>query len=169
MGYASLRACVDDLERTGQLRRIDVELDPHLEVAEVQRRVYAAGGPALYFGRVRGTQFPMLGNLFGTLERARFIFRDALRSVERLVELKEDPSRAWKRPLRYAGVPWTTLTMLPKRARHAPVLARETSIAQLPQLVSWPDDGGAFITLPQVYTEDPEARESGHVPRTALG
>src|SRR5262245_9920080 len=102
MGYSSLRACVDDLERIGQLRRIDVELDARLEIAEVQRRVYTAGGPALYFSRVRGTSFPMLGNLFGTLERARFIFRDALRSVERLFELKVDPSRAWKRPLRYA-------------------------------------------------------------------
>src|ERR1700759_3820926 len=130
MGYASLRACVDDLERAGQLRRIDVELDPHLEIAEVQRRVYAAGGPALYFARVLGTQFPMLGNLFGTLERARFVFRDALRSVERLVELKVDPSRAWKQPFRYAGVPWTTLTMLPKRTRSAAVLAHETTISQ---------------------------------------
>ena len=148
---------MDDLERIGQLRRIDVELDARLEIAEVQRRVYAAGGPALYFSRVRGTKFPMLGNLFGTIERARFIFRDALRSVERLVELKVDPSRAWKRPLRYAGVPWTALTMLPKRALSVPVLACETTISQLPQLISWPDDGGAFITLPQVYTEDPEA------------
>jgi 4-hydroxy-3-polyprenylbenzoate decarboxylase len=95
--------------------------------------------------------------LFGTLERARFIFRDALRSVERLVELKVDPSRAWKRPLRYAGVPWTALTMLPKRSLGVPVLACQTTISQLPQLISWPDDGGAFITLPQVYTEDPDA------------
>lgn len=157
MGYSSLRACVDDLERIGQLRRIDVELDARLEIAEVQRRVYAAGGPALYFSRVRDTQFPMLGNLFGTIERARYIFRDALCSVERLFELKVDPSRAWKRPLRYAGVPWTALTMLPKRTRSAPVLAQRTTISKLPQLISWPDDGGGFITLPQVYTEDPEA------------
>ena len=157
MGYPSLRACVYDLERSGQLRRIETELDARLEIAEVQRRVYAAGGPALLFERVRGSKFPMLGNLFGTLPRARFIFRDALKSVERLLELKVDPSRAWKRPLRYAGVPWTALTMLPKPARGLPVLANETTLSALPQLVSWPDDGGAFITLPQVYTEDPEA------------
>lgn len=157
MGYTSLRACVRDLERTDQLRRIDVELDPRLEIPEVQRRVYLAGGPALYFPRVRGSGFPMLGNLFGTLERARFVFRDALRGVERLFELKVDPSRAWKRPLRYVSVPWTALSMLPKRALSVPVMARETAISKLPQLVSWPDDGGAFITLPQVYTEDPEA------------
>ena len=47
MGYASLRECVADLERTGQLVRIDQEVDPHLEAAEIQRRVYQAGGPAL--------------------------------------------------------------------------------------------------------------------------
>jgi 4-hydroxy-3-polyprenylbenzoate decarboxylase len=157
MGYASLSSCVRDLERHGQLRRIEVEVDAHLEVAEIQRRVYAAQGPALYFTRVKGTRFPLLGNLFGSLPRARFIFRDALRAVERLLELKVDPSRAWKRPLRYAGVPWTALTMLPKRAHSWPVLAHEIRVSELPQLVSWPDDGGAFITLPQVYSEDPLA------------
>jgi 4-hydroxy-3-polyprenylbenzoate decarboxylase len=157
MGYASLRACVDDLQRTGQLKRISVEIDARLEAAEIQRRVYAAGGPALYFERVKGTRFPMLSNLFGTMERARFIFRDSLSAVERLMELKVDPSRAWKRPLRYAGVPWIALSMLPKPAAGIPVLAHETTISELPQLVSWPDDGGAYVTLPQVYTEDPDA------------
>jgi 4-hydroxy-3-polyprenylbenzoate decarboxylase len=157
MGYRSLKACVDDLERSGQLKRIDAELDPRLEVAEIQRRVYAAGGPALLFTRATGSRFPLLANLFGTLERSRFVFRDALRSVERLLELKIDPSRALKRPLRYAGVPWTALTMLPKRTRHAAVMANETTISGLPQIVSWPEDGGAFITLPQVYSEDPVA------------
>src|ERR1700748_1952203 len=128
MGYRSLKACVDDLERSGQLARVDVELDPRLELAEIQRRVYAAQGPALLFTRVRGSQFPLLSNLFGTLERSRFVFRDALRSVERLLELKIDPSRAWKRPLRYAGVPFTALTMLPKRTGRAAVMANETTI-----------------------------------------
>jgi len=157
MGYRSLSACVDDLRRTGQLASIDSEIDPRLEVAEIQRRVYAAGGPALLFTRVKGSQFPMLGNVFGTLARARFVFRDALRSVERLLELKIDPASAWKRPLRYVGVPFTALTMLPKRAWHAPVMANQTTISALPQLVSWPMDAGAFVTLPQVYTEDPDA------------
>jgi 4-hydroxy-3-polyprenylbenzoate decarboxylase len=157
MGYSSLRACVDDLQRAGQLRRITCELDPHLEIAEVQRRVYAAAGPALYFERVKGSAFPLLSNLFGTLPRSRFIFRDALRGIERLLELKVDPGRAVRQPLRYLGVPWTALTMLPKPARGVPVLANETSLRALPQLVCWPRDGGAFITLPQVYSEDPEA------------
>ena len=159
MGYASLKACVDDLEQNGHLVRIDAELDPHLEIAEIQRRVYAAGGPALYFARVKGTPFPMVTNLFGTLERARFMFRDSLEAVGRVIELKVDPGAAMKRPWRYLGVPRTALTMLPMRTRKAPVLEGTTTLSALPQLKSWPDDGGAFITLPQVYTEDP--REPG--------
>ena len=64
MGYASLRACVLDLERTGQLVRIDDEIDPHLEAAEIQRRVYQAQGPAILYTRVKGCHFSMVSNLF---------------------------------------------------------------------------------------------------------
>jgi 4-hydroxy-3-polyprenylbenzoate decarboxylase len=100
----------------------------------------------------------MVSNLFGTLERARFIFRHTLESVRRLVELKVDPSAALKRPLRYLGAPFTALHMLPMRTGGGPVFAHECRLSELPQLVSWPDDGGPFVTLPQVYSEDPDAR-----------
>jgi 4-hydroxy-3-polyprenylbenzoate decarboxylase len=156
MGYASLRACVADLERTGQLVRIGIEIDPHLEAATIHRRVYASGGPALLFERVKGCAFPMVSNLFGTLERTRFLFRDALEAVRHLVELKIDPAAFWKRPWRYRDVPRAVWHTLPKTTRRAPVLARETTIRQLPQLVCWPGDGGAFVTLPLVYSEDVE-------------
>ena len=66
MGYRNLAECVRDLERTGQLVRIESEIDPHLEAAEIQRRVYQAGGPAVFYARVRGCRFPMVSNLFGT-------------------------------------------------------------------------------------------------------
>src|SRR5262245_12991915 len=102
MGYRNLRECLHDLERTGQLVRIDEEIDPHLEAAEIQRRVYAAQGPAVYYARVKGCRFPMVSNLFGTIERTRFIFRDALAAVRHLVELKIDPIQFWKHPLRYS-------------------------------------------------------------------
>src|SRR5262249_28182085 len=88
MGYRHLRACVLDLERHGHLRRIEAEIDPYLEMAEIHRRVYQAGGPALYFARVKGCAFPMVSNLFGTPQRTRFLFRDTLDSVRRLVQLK---------------------------------------------------------------------------------
>ena len=74
MGYRTLKACVDDLAAAGQLVRIEEEIDPHLEAAQIQRRVYAAGGPALYFARVKGCRFPMVANLFGTLARVRAHF-----------------------------------------------------------------------------------------------
>ncbi|HEY3395533.1 MAG TPA: UbiD family decarboxylase [Lacipirellulaceae bacterium] len=157
MGYRTLRECVDDLERHGQLLRIDVEVDARLEVAEIHRRVCAAGGPAVLFTRVRGGRFPMVSNLFGTIERARFMFRDSLERVRRLVELKLDPTAALRRPLRFAGATRGALTMIPRFVSRAAVTAHQTTISQLPQQVSWPEDGGAFITLPQVYTEDVRA------------
>ncbi len=155
MGYRTLRDCVADLERTGQLLRIDEEVDPYLEMALIHRRVYEAGGPALYFPWVKGCAFPMVSNLFGTLERTRFLFRDTLRAVRRLVELKIDPSVFWKDPWRYRHLPSTLWHTLPRRVRTGPILTHETTIRQLPQLQCWPRDGGAFITLPLVYTEDP--------------
>lgn len=154
MGYRNLQECVADLERSKQLIRIDAEVDPHLEVAEIQRRVYQAGGPALLFTRAKACRFPLLANLFGTIERTRFLFRDTLGAVRRLVELKIDPACLARNPWRYRGAPFTALHMLPKFVSHGPVLANETTIDQLPQIVNWPDDGGAFITLPQVYSED---------------
>jgi len=157
MGFHSTREVVDALERTGQLLRITQEIDPDLEAAEIQRRVYDAGGPALLFANVRGSRFPMVSNLFGSMARARFIFADSLEAVGRLVELKVDPTRPLKNPLRYLGVPWTALTMLPRKVGSGPVLQGKARISDLPQLKSWPDDGGAFITLPQVFTEDPES------------
>jgi 4-hydroxy-3-polyprenylbenzoate decarboxylase len=154
MGYPNLRSCVADLERTDRLVRIEREIDPYLEMAEVHRRVYAAGGPALLFARVKGCAFPAVSNLFGTLERTRFLFRDTLAAVRHLVELKVDPSAFWKAPWRYRDVPGTLLHALPRFVREGPILAGDTTLRQLPQLVCWPRDGGPFVTLPQVYTED---------------
>jgi 4-hydroxy-3-polyprenylbenzoate decarboxylase len=166
MGYRTLRDCVDDLERHGQLERVEAEVDARLEVAEIQRRVSAAGGPALLFTRVRGCRFPMLGNLFGTIERARFLFRDCLDSVEQLVRLKIDPAAALRRPWQFAGAARSAACMLPQSVSRGAITANQTTVAQLPQQVSWPDDGGAFVTLPQVYTED--VREPG-LRRSNLG
>ena len=156
MGYRSLRECVDDLARTGQLIRLDQEIDPFLEAAEIQRRVYQVGGPALLFQRVQGCRFPMVSKLFGTLERTRYLFRDALEAVRHLVELKIDPLQFARNPCRYRDVPRTLWSMWIRRQSSGPVLDQQTQIDQLPQLVSWPNDGGPFITLPQVYTEHPD-------------
>ena len=135
MGYSSLHACIADLERTRQLVRIDAEIDPHLEAAYIQRRVYQAGGPAVYFARVKGCRFPMVSNLFGTIERTRFLFRDSLAAVRHLVELKVDPSAFWRSPWRYRDVPRSLWHLRPKRVKSGPTLAHETTIDQLPRSV----------------------------------
>ena len=155
--YRSLRQCVDDLEATGQLRRIGTAIDPNLEIAEIQRRVYRAAGPALLFTNVVGCRFPMLGNLFGTIDRARYIFRDSLDRLRRLVSLQVDPSDMMRRPRLYLKAPADALLTRPRRVRRGPVLDCETTLSDLPQLKSWPDDGGAYITLPQVYSEAPDS------------
>jgi 4-hydroxy-3-polyprenylbenzoate decarboxylase len=157
VGYRSLQECVLDLERTKQLVRIDAEIDPRLEMAEIQRRLYQAGGPAILFTRPKGCRFPMLGNLFGTLDRARFLFRDRIEAVRRLVDLKVDPANFWRSPWKYRGVFRSLWHLRPKYVRRGPILDAQCSVRELPQLVSWPNDGGAFVTLPQVYTEDTDA------------
>lgn len=154
MSYRSLRECVDDLARHGQLIRIDTPVDAHLEAAAIHRRVHAAGGPAVYFANVTGCRFPMVSNLFGTIERTRFMFRDALAGVERLIQMKLHPEEALKRPWRYGRAPFDAAYMRPKLVSRGPVLDSEVQIADLPQLQSWPADGGPFVTLPLVYTED---------------
>jgi len=155
MGYRNLQQCVRGLERTGQLVCIHQEVDPNLEVGAIQRRVYQAQGPALLFTNVKACAFPMLGNLFGTLERTRFLFRDTLDDIRRLVTLKVDPLALLKEPFGALEVPFAALHLIPKKIASGPILDHTTSIDRLPQLKSWPDDGGAFITLPQVYSESP--------------
>jgi len=124
-------------------------------MGEIQRRVYAAGGPALLFTRPKGSSFPMLGNLFGTLERTRFIFRDTLPAVERLVALKLNPAIALRDPAAVLGAAPSAFHLLPRFVWGGPILDHEITIDQLPRLVSWPNDGGPFVTLPQVYSESP--------------
>lgn len=153
MGYKNLRQCVNDLEKHKQLIRIDAEIDPYIEMGVIQRRVYENGGPALLFTNVKGCKFPMLGNLFGTMERTRFIFRDSLKTIEALVRAKLNPKDVIKDPSLMFKIPFGALRLMPKKVADGAVLECKANLSDLPQLVSWPMDGGAFITLPQVYTE----------------
>lgn len=157
MHYSSLRDAILDLERHGHLLRIREEVDPNLEMAEIHRQVYDRGGPAILFERVKGSPFQAASNLYGTNERTAFLFRGTLERVKRVIELKKDPTSLLKKPGRYLSAPLTALSALPMKSRFgSPVTWGETTIDQLPQVKSWPMDGGAFVTLPQVYTEDPD-------------
>jgi 4-hydroxy-3-polyprenylbenzoate decarboxylase len=160
MSYKSLRAALSDLERTGQLIRINTELDPDLEMAEVHRRFYDAGGAALWFQNVKGSPFTAASNLYGTKERTRFLFRHTLERVQKVIELKADFGNFFKKPSRYLGTPFTALNGLPKKPWFSkPILYGETTIDKLPAIKSWGMDGGAFVTLPQVCTMPLDSRD----------
>ena len=154
--YRCTEDCIRDLDKTGQLIRVQEEVSPYLEMAELTRRVYKAGGPALLFEQVSGTPFRSVSNLFGTVDRGRYIFRKTLSSVKAAVRFKADVRTAFTSLKNLFSLPLAALHSLPIYTRSAPVLACETTVSKLPQIVSWPLDGGAFITLPQVLSEDPE-------------
>lgn len=154
MAYKSLSECIQDLDRTGQLVRIREEVDPFLEMAEIHRRVNQADGPAILYEKVKGSPFPAASNLFGTTKRARYIFRDTLEDVKKLVRLRAEAGEFFRRPFSYARVPWVALKALPLKVSSGPVLHGRTRLGSLPQVKCWPEDGGAFVLLGQVYTEN---------------
>ena len=161
MAYRSLRECVEDLERIGDLRVVEVEVDPRLELGMIQRRAYAAQAPALLFTNLKGCRYPALANLYGTEKRARFVLRHGFRAVEAIIGLKADPESLLRSPLK---APLAVLRLLaggihavpvPVSRKDAPVLATRIEKNELPGVVSWPQDGGPFVTLPIVYTQSP--------------
>jgi 4-hydroxy-3-polyprenylbenzoate decarboxylase len=155
MAYSSLEACLIDLEKHRHLVRIKEEVDPHLEMAAIHLRVYEAGGPALLFENVKGSRFRAASNIFGSLDRSKFIFRDTLDNVKKLIEHKSDPIKALKSPLKNFSTGLAALKALPlKNPSDKPILYEQVRISDLPLIQHWPMDGGAFVTLPQVYTED---------------
>jgi 4-hydroxy-3-polyprenylbenzoate decarboxylase len=155
MAYSNLEACLLDLERNGQLLRIKEEVDPHLEMAAIHLRIHEQKGPAILFEKVKSTKFRAASNIFGTLERSEFIFRDTLSQVKKLIEIKIDPVAALKNPLAALSALPAAINALPnKNPISQPVTFEEINISDLPLIKHWSMDGGAYVTLPQVYTED---------------
>ncbi len=155
MSYPSLEACLIDLERNGQLIRIQEEVDPYLEMAAIHLRVHEMKGPALLFENLKGCRFQAASNIFGTLERSRIMFRGQLQQVQELIELKNNPASLLKNPLGKIKLAANALKSIPlQNPIGKPILFEEIKISDLPQIQHWPMDGGAFVTLPQVYSED---------------
>jgi 4-hydroxy-3-polyprenylbenzoate decarboxylase len=155
MAYSSLEACLLDLEQNGQLIRIKEEVDPYLEMASIHLRIHEQKGPAILFEKVKGSKFRAVSNIFGTLERSEFIFRKTLPQVKQLIAMKIDPMAALKNPLKSLAALPAAINALPiKNPLKQPVVYEEIQIEDLPLIQHWPMDGGAFVTLPQVYTED---------------
>lgn len=156
LSYKTLAECLSDLEGRGELVRIKAKVDPNGEVSEIHRKISSSKGPAILFENIAGSQFPALSNLFGTMERAKYIFRRSLTDVKKVVELKADPVQALRNPIRYWKAPFSGLMSLPLPVGRARLKEfEEVSVSDLPQIKSWPMDGGPFITLPQVFSMDP--------------
>ncbi len=152
--YTDLEACLTDLERHRQLIRIKEETDPYLEMAAIHLRVHEMGGPALLFENVKGSRFRAASNIFGTLERSRFIFRHTWKQVQKVIDMRNDPMSVFKKPLHNLGTGWAAYKALPLKKSFPAGAFEEIKISDLPLIHHWPEDGGAFITLPQVYSED---------------
>src|SRR5687767_9325917 len=161
MSFSDLRSFIDVLGRDASIVTVDAPVDRHLEVAEIHRRVIAAGGPALLFTNVKGSRFRLVTNLFGTARRAELAFGERpLRLIKRLVHLAETvlpptPRKLWD--ARDVGL--ELLKIGARRVPRGPLIERVTSevrLDALPIITSWPDDGGPFITLPLVYTTHPD-------------
>jgi 4-hydroxy-3-polyprenylbenzoate decarboxylase len=153
-----LEACIKDLEQNGHLVRIKEEVDPELEMAAIHLRVYAAGGPALLFENVKGSRYQAVSNLFGTLDRSKFMFRQTWDSTQNVIALRNDPMKALKNPFGNLHAGLSGIKALPLKRGNALAGFKEIKISDLPLIKHWPMDGGAFVTLPQVYSEDPDKK-----------
>ncbi len=156
-----LRTFLAALRAEGELVEVEAEVDPYLELAEVHRRVIAANGPAILFKRVKGSTFPVVTNLFGTKKRVDLAFgtraAEFVRRVAQLPHVLMPPSfsKAWAQ----RDLAWQGLSLGLNRSGSGPVTevqSRPGDLTKIPMLTCWKKDGGAFVTLPLVYTEHPE-------------
>ncbi|MBT8136993.1 MAG: 4-hydroxy-3-polyprenylbenzoate decarboxylase [Gammaproteobacteria bacterium] len=169
MKYRDLRDFIDQLEARGQLRRIGTEIDPYLEMTEISDRVLRRGGPALLFENPRGTQIPVLANLFGTPERVALgMGRETvaeLREVGELLAFLKEPDPpggvkdAWKQLPIYRKV----LDMAPRTRRDAAcqqqvIEGGDVDLAMLPVQTCWPGDAAPLITWGLTVTRGPRRK-----------
>jgi 4-hydroxy-3-polyprenylbenzoate decarboxylase len=152
MAYKSINDCVLDLEKRGMLIRIKEEVDPNLEMSAIHQLVFKNHKKAVLFENVKGSRYSAVSNLFATLEQSQFIFRNSIKAVKGLVSLKANPTNFFKTPLALLDSVVQAPYALPlKKWSHN---FEEIQIEDIPQIKCWPMDGGAFVTLPQVYSED---------------
>ncbi|MER3630880.1 MAG: 4-hydroxybenzoate decarboxylase [Blastocatellia bacterium] len=158
--HSNLRSFIDLLSKEGELCRISAAVDPYLEIAEIHRRVISESGKALLFTKVKGSQFPVISNLFGTQKRIELAFgRRPEQFVRRAVEFAKKgippkPSVLWQ----FRDVLLDALRIGTRNSGSGPILESVQSppdLESLPLLQLWPEDGGHFITLPLVFTQSP--------------
>ncbi|WP_069472750.1 4-hydroxy-3-polyprenylbenzoate decarboxylase [Candidatus Marithrix sp. Canyon 246] len=164
MKYKDLRDFINQLEQQGELKRIQLEIDPYLEMTEICDRTLRAKGPALLFENPKGHSIPVLANLFGTPERVALgMGQDsisALREVGKLLAfLKEpDPPKGFKDAWAKLPLFKQVLNMPAKVIRKAAcqeVVITEPDLSKLPIQTCWPEDAGPLITWGLVITKGP--------------
>jgi 4-hydroxy-3-polyprenylbenzoate decarboxylase len=173
MAYKDLREFIAALENQGELRRVAAEVDPCLEMTQIADRICKRGGPALLFENPKGSDppapdpghrragMPVLMNAFGSARRMAMAL--GVTEVEEIAErirglLEVQPPRRLKEKLTMLPKLGELLSYVPKTVRRAPckeVVMDDPSLDVLPILKCWPEDGGRFITLPLVFTQDP--------------
>lgn len=174
MAYRDLRDFLALLEQKGQLKRIAIEVNPHLEMTEIADRVLRAGGPALLFENIKGHTMPVLANLFGTPERVALgMGQDsvsALREVgETLAFLRQpEPPKGLREAWDQLPVWKQVLNLAPKEVRSAPCQdivweGDAVDLNKIPVQTCWPGDAGPLITWGLVITRGPNK------PRQNLG
>ncbi|MBL7488446.1 menaquinone biosynthesis decarboxylase [Frankia sp. AgB1.9] len=164
MAWADLRAFLGDLEKHGELRRIKAPVDPRLEMTEIVQRVVRAGGPALLFENPVGSDLPLAINVFGTEKRmARALGVEKLDDLgTRIADmLRPELPHGFSGMRDALGKAARLTNMPPKKVRTAPCQdvvykGDEVDLFRLPGILSWPDDGGAFLNLGLTHTRHPE-------------
>lgn len=164
MAYQDLRDFIGELDRRGLVKRISAEVDPILEITEITDRVSKNGGPALLFENVRGYKIPVLTNAFGSMERMRLALGvssldDIGREIMDIIQPPELPTTLIDK-LKALPKLAQLSSFLPKTVKSGPckevIIKDKPTLGELPVLKCWPHDGGPFITLPLVFTRDPE-------------
>jgi UbiD family decarboxylase len=162
--HRSLRTYLQTLTRENEIINVEADVDPYLELAEIHRRVIQQGGPALLFRRVQGSPYPVVTNLFGTRKRIDLAFgpkpENLVRELVHVAEalLPPRPAQLWQ----HRGLALEFLKLGTRNTTRAPVtevIDRPARLDELPVLTTWQEDGGAFITLPLVYTENPVSKK----------
>ncbi|MFV0279034.1 MAG: 4-hydroxy-3-polyprenylbenzoate decarboxylase [Parahaliea sp.] len=167
MNYSDLRSFLDVLEQRGELKRIAVEVDPHLEMTEIADRTLRAGGPALLFENPRGFHTPVLANLFGTEQRVALgMGADSIEALREIGELlaylrQPDPPRGMRDAWDKAPVLRQVLNMAPRLVRNPACQYHvkeggAVDLHQLPIQTCWPQDAAPLVTWPLVITRGPE-------------
>lgn len=164
MAYKDLREFIQRLEQEGELKRIKVEVDPELEITEITDRISKRRGPALLFEKVKGSEMPVLINAFGTEKRMAMSLQvehldDIAREILDILEIADNVPQSMMDKVKILPRLAQIASFMPRLVKNGAcqeVIDRNPSLDKLPILKCWPKDAGRFITLPQVYSKDPE-------------